>query len=324
MDYHTLYESYGIIFAMKCASTSDMIRTLDMKSVGFNWLLEIASVYSRRALRMEWHRHDGDEVICCTQGEMAYEFRRHEPVIITSGNFLVIPSGTEHRLSSGIDAPCRRISFVLRRSVSRTSPLTPFSAEDYAEFTSEILKKRYRQNRLPSLSCEKLNRLGEFIHRSPTRATSAERCEIRLLACAILLDCASIPETVAAMDSSEIMDKAVEWMEEHFAESVDIDRLVRHIGYGRTQFFRLFKDKTGHTPSDYLIQLRIRKAMELLGTGRRTVRETAAEVGFADASFFTRTFTRRVGTPPSKWAQHAAQTLSDKDGQPSRGGRGVP
>ena len=68
----------------------------------------------------------------------------------------------------------------------------------------------------------------------------------------------------------------------------------------------------------------VRKAMELLGTGRRTVRETAAEVGFADASFFTRTFTRRVGTPPSKWAQHAAQTLSDKDGQPSRGGRRVP
>ena len=43
------------------------------------------------------------------------------------------------------------------------------------------------------------------------------------------------------------------------------------------------------------------KAKELLAVGDLSVREIAARTGFSDAAFFSRTFARRVGAPPSTW-----------------------
>ena len=63
-------------------------------------------------------------------------------------------------------------------------------------------------------------------------------------------------------------------------------------------FKRLFKESTGQSPYRYVVDARVRKAKELLTTGKFTISEAAFHLGFADQSHLTRNFKRVFGVPP--------------------------
>jgi AraC-like DNA-binding protein len=63
---------------------------------------------------------------------------------------------------------------------------------------------------------------------------------------------------------------------------------------------------TGVRPLEYLMQRRLERAQFLLLTTRVPVKQVAAEVGIADAAYFTRAFTRRCGISPSAYRQSHA------------------
>jgi len=65
---------------------------------------------------------------------------------------------------------------------------------------------------------------------------------------------------------------------------------------------RLFKLETGKSPHEYLLDIRIDRACELLITeGDSSIKEIAGDCGFVDPLHFSRTFKRKTGTPPSEW-----------------------
>ena len=63
-------------------------------------------------------------------------------------------------------------------------------------------------------------------------------------------------------------------------------------------FSRLFKEATGKSPHQFVIEARVRKAKDLLETGKISISEAAFEVGFVDQSHLTRHFKRVLGQPP--------------------------
>jgi AraC family transcriptional regulator len=65
----------------------------------------------------------------------------------------------------------------------------------------------------------------------------------------------------------------------------------------------LFKKSTGQTPYEYVVEARVRKAKDLLTTGKLTISEAAFHVGFADQSHLTRHFKRVFGLPPKRLLQ---------------------
>ena len=69
-------------------------------------------------------------------------------------------------------------------------------------------------------------------------------------------------------------------------------------------FIRLFREATGTTPHQYLIERRLQRAVTLLANGERPS-DVATLLGFYDASAFTRAFKRRFSVPPSQYAQEA-------------------
>jgi AraC family transcriptional regulator len=68
-------------------------------------------------------------------------------------------------------------------------------------------------------------------------------------------------------------------------------------------FTRQFKKSTGQTPYEYVVEARVRKAKELVTTGKLTISEAAFHVGFADQSHLTRHFKRVFGLPPQRLLQ---------------------
>ena len=107
------------------------------------------------------------------------------------------------------------------------------------------------------------------------------------------------------------MDEAVRFLESHYAESIHVEDLVKHMGYSRARLFTLFKRHTGLTPNDFLIRFRINKAKEMLRNSTLTVAEVATATGFSGPEYFYTVFKRYVGVTPSEYRRgHEQGTLS--------------
>ena len=82
---------------------------------------------------------------------------------------------------------------------------------------------------------------------------------------------------------------------------VSLDLAAALCNMSQFHFSRSFKRICGVTFSDYLLEVRIKKAVELLSRPRATVTGACYEVGFRDPSYFGRIFKRYAGITPSEY-----------------------
>jgi AraC family transcriptional regulator len=77
------------------------------------------------------------------------------------------------------------------------------------------------------------------------------------------------------------------------------DELGQACGVSARHFFRAFRQSTGRTPHQWLMQERVLKAENLLEHSDRTLAEISAMCGYANLSHFCRAFLSYFGQSPS-------------------------
>lgn len=87
----------------------------------------------------------------------------------------------------------------------------------------------------------------------------------------------------------------------HLAEPIGVDEMAECAGLSRYHFSREFKRHTGFSPQAYLNELRIRKAVRMLQSERKNVKEIAADCGFDDLSYFSKVFRKACGVSPANF-----------------------
>ena len=88
---------------------------------------------------------------------------------------------------------------------------------------------------------------------------------------------------------------------EHYCEDLPMKKLADYVGLNPVYCGALFKKKEGRTIADFINQVRINKAADLLQTGEYNVGEVAERVGFRDICFFSNSFKRYTGIAPKKF-----------------------
>ena len=68
-----------------------------------------------------------------------------------------------------------------------------------------------------------------------------------------------------------------------------------------SNFFRVFKHETGLTPVEYINELRIKRAKELLEDPNCHITEVFLACGFKNRSYFNRMFKRKLGITPNEY-----------------------
>jgi AraC family transcriptional regulator len=91
---------------------------------------------------------------------------------------------------------------------------------------------------------------------------------------------------------------AVEYTQDQLNADLTVSGIAQAVGMSSDHFSRLFKESTGQSPYRYVVEARVRKAKELLTTGKFTISEAAHHFGFVDQSHLTRHFKRVFGLPP--------------------------
>jgi len=95
--------------------------------------------------------------------------------------------------------------------------------------------------------------------------------------------------------------KVLEYMDEHHAEDISLEKLASLVHCEKSYFLKKFKHETGLTPMNYLRRFRIDKAKRLLAHSDMNITQISAAVGFQSIHHFSSVFRAVVGVSPSEF-----------------------
>ena len=99
-----------------------------------------------------------------------------------------------------------------------------------------------------------------------------------------------------------LLEEINEAIEKHMIDSdFNVSMLQDVIGIGSKQLYRKTKAITGRTPVEYIREMRMKRAAELLSQGKFSVSEVMYTVGFSNSSYFSKCFSKEYGMTPTEY-----------------------
>ncbi|MGN0686556.1 MAG: AraC family transcriptional regulator [Oscillospiraceae bacterium] len=124
-------------------------------------------------------------------------------------------------------------------------------------------------------------------------------------------------ELTSASDSqvkySELIRPSIEYINEHFAEKLTINRLADISHLSESYFMKAFKQCAGMGAAQYINQIRIKAACECLRENNCNISQIAFSCGFTNLSNFNRQFRRQVGISPREYSRKICNKTAPND-----------
>ena len=170
---------------------------------------------------------------------------------------------------------------------------------------AEVLLPQGRLSAVPVSRLE-MQPLFESLTSEWEHGTTAAQIETGLLLHRML---ALMARQLLAGDESRsnrtLIEHAAEFIRQHYAEPLSLDRLLAQTPVSKSWFLRLFRQYMGTTPYNFLLSTRITRAKELLVLTDFSISEIAHQVGFGDESNFSTRFAAMVGQSPQQYRKSA-------------------
>lgn len=94
---------------------------------------------------------------------------------------------------------------------------------------------------------------------------------------------------------------SIRYIHAHIKDEISVTTLASMEYLGVSRYREKFKKITGTSPLEYITELRIAKACDLLGRGGMSITEIAESVGYNDRHYFQRAFKKATGTTPAAY-----------------------
>lgn len=102
-------------------------------------------------------------------------------------------------------------------------------------------------------------------------------------------------------EHEELLEKAKEFIKENYNKDITLEETAHHVGVSSYYFSKIFKASVGKNYMDYLTDLRIEKAKDMMESGSGSIKEICYEVGYNDPNYFSRVFKKIEGVTPSEY-----------------------
>ncbi|TKG94249.1 AraC family transcriptional regulator [Puteibacter caeruleilacunae] len=101
----------------------------------------------------------------------------------------------------------------------------------------------------------------------------------------------------------KLINQARLYMRAHMNEQFNLEDLANDLNIGYSLFRGEFKKYTGMSPGQYLLQLKIQMAKNLLSNSDKSVKEISHQIGFESPYYFSRIFKKHVDMSPSEFRE---------------------
>lgn len=95
--------------------------------------------------------------------------------------------------------------------------------------------------------------------------------------------------------------KVIDYVEEHYGEMITREDLGEAACLNPVYLARIFKTRTGKTMGNYILDVKVEKAKEMLKGADMTVSEVSLAVGYDNFSYFSKLFKDRTGVSPKEY-----------------------
>lgn len=99
------------------------------------------------------------------------------------------------------------------------------------------------------------------------------------------------------------IEKAKGYIIENFMKEITLDDVSEAVNISPYYFSKLFKKEMGVNFIDYLTNMRMEKAKELLGIKDMSIKQICSEVGYSDPNYFSRIFKKNIGKTPTEFKE---------------------
>lgn len=116
--------------------------------------------------------------------------------------------------------------------------------------------------------------------------------------------------TVSSLDE-ELLKKAFKIVEENISnEQFDIPLFCSELGVSRTMLFLKIKAWTNYTPNEFIHEIRLKRAAQLLEQNKLNVSEVSYKVGFNNPKYFSKCFQKKYGETPTQFADKFSKSIT--------------
>lgn len=256
-----------------------------------------------------WHFHDEFEIIYTKEG-FGERYVADHMECFSSGDLILLGSNVSHYMKSAPDYYCGNPALRVKGVVIQFErEFMAHAINNYIELTLvKILFEKsqrglhfpYPENgeltelveKLPS--CKDLERITRLLHLLDKMASFKS---IRMLGSPYCSS--SIP---AYTDSR--LSKVLSYLTLNYTKSICLKEVASKVAMNSSAFSRFFKEKTGKTFMEYIIDMRIGYACKLLANNTMNISQICMECGFNTISYFNKTFKRSTGFTPSDYKRH--------------------
>lgn len=102
-------------------------------------------------------------------------------------------------------------------------------------------------------------------------------------------------------ESLGVIEKAKNYIEENYMKDITLEKVANYVSMSSFHFSRIFYDAEGINFKDYLIKIRMEKAINMLLKEKKTIKEIAQEVGYPDQNYFSRAFKKYTNSSPTEY-----------------------
>lgn len=103
-----------------------------------------------------------------------------------------------------------------------------------------------------------------------------------------------------------LINNAKEYLQRHYTEEISLNEIANYVNLSPQHFCKIFKETTNSNYVEWVANLRISKAKELLNSSDKTIKEICYLVGYQDPNYFSRIFKKYVGVSPTDYVKERA------------------
>lgn len=140
----------------------------------------------------------------------------------------------------------------------------------------------------------------------------AQRIKLQQLYCENLMNIQPVAEEEQQVQPEmsshdrKFMEKLTELMEKNMDNGdLIVDDLVKELAVSRSVFFKKLKMLTGLAPIEFIKEMRVKRAAQLIESGDFNMTQIAYMVGINDPRYFSKCFKQRFGMTPTEYKEHA-------------------